>query len=142
MVILSHCFCSGSNTSAFADDLQLFFTPKPGNIHLCKKILEDFADLSNLRVNYTKSKILQFGTIPTLDFLKAISDIGFSYDTKLDVLGITIDNNLTQIDDNWTKILNRVKKLRNFWGIFNLSLPGRINIIKCYFLSQLLIHLV
>ena len=37
----------------------------------------------------------------------------------------------------WDTILNKVCKIRNFWNLFHLTIPGRVNVIKTYFYSQL-----
>ena len=44
---------------------------------------------------------------------------------------------MSNLDENWNKILVKIHKIRNFWNLLHLSTPGKINIIKTYFYSQL-----
>ena len=56
---------------------------------------------------------------------------------SFDVLGVKFDSKLENMEANWDRILKKIHKIRNFWTLFNLSIPGKINVIKTYFFSQL-----
>jgi hypothetical protein len=49
-----------------------------------------------------------------------------------------IDANLTDLDGNFSKTVLNIKKGVDYWKRYNLSLPGRINVIKSLLFSQIL----
>jgi hypothetical protein len=49
-----------------------------------------------------------------------------------------IDADLTELDINFENIILSVKKSIGFWDRLNLSLPGRINVIKSLLFSQII----
>ena len=40
------------------------------------------------------------------------------------------------MQDNLVKVLGKIEKIKNFWGMFHLSIPVRITVAKTYMLSQ------
>ena len=121
---------------AFADDMEAIIEPKTENLEMCHKIFEDFGNLSNLRINASKTKVILIGeTSP--DFINCISKLGYETDNEFCMLGLNIDAKLEKLNKNWDNVFKKVQKIKNFWALFHLSLPGRINIIKTYFFSQL-----
>ena len=124
-------------SSAFADDINSFFSPTPEALQEIVNIILKFSQSSNLKINQSKTKVVHTGGIPTLNFLRKMHDLGFELENNFKVLGLRINKDLTNMNMIWDSILEKVSKIRNFWALFNLSIPGRVNIIKCYFLSQL-----
>ena len=123
--------------SAFADDMQNFFSPKPAVLQECHNILVDFGKLSNLRINNSKTSIIITGGIPSLDFLRKVNELNFTITDEFCILGLRLNKSLSNLNNLWDNALLKICRIRNFWNIFNLSLPGRINIVKTYFYSQL-----
>jgi hypothetical protein len=52
------------------------------------------------------------------------------------LLGVKIDKNLKNLQTNFDRAKVNMQKIVNFWSRFNLSLTGRINVAKCFLLSQ------
>ena len=61
----------------------------------------------------------------------------FLFDEKFKLLGLEIDNNLLDLDNNFINAINKIRNILRFWGRFNLSIHGRVNVAKTYALSQL-----
>jgi hypothetical protein len=49
-----------------------------------------------------------------------------------------IDRDLANLDDNFEKTLLNLKKCVQYWSRYNLTLTGRINVIKSLLFSQIL----
>jgi hypothetical protein len=49
-----------------------------------------------------------------------------------------IDANISELDENFSKTIVGLKKSVDYWKRYNLSLPGRINVIKSLLFSQIL----
>ena len=67
-----------------------------------------------------------------------IADLGFLITDRIHILGMDIDANLTDLDGNFSKTVLNIKKGVDYWKRYNLSLPGRINVIKSLLFSQIL----
>ena len=124
-------------SSGFADDINNFLEPTSTGLQECYNILNKFSQTSNLKINVNKTKIVFTGGIPTLDFISKAEELGFSFSNDFTVLGLSLKKDLSDTDQIWDKILNKVCKIRNFWNLFHLTIPGRVNVIKTYFYSQL-----
>ena len=124
-------------SSGFADDINNFLEPTAIALQECYNILNKFSQTSNLKINANKTKIVFTGGIPTLDFITKANELGFSFSNDFTVLGLSLNKYLSNTDQMWDTILNKVCKIRNFWNLFHLTIPGRVNVIKTYFYSQL-----
>jgi hypothetical protein len=58
-----------------------------------------------------------------------IRELGFKISNSIHILGMEIDANLENLDGNFDT-LDSVRRTIEFWQRYNLSLPGRINVIK------------
>ena len=123
--------------SGFADDMQNFMEVKSESLQKCYDILTSFGKLSNLKVNNSKTQIIITGGLPSLDFIRKVEELNFEISDNFTILGLSLHKSLNDTNLIWDKILAKVVKLRNFWNLFNLSIPGRVSIIKTYFYSQL-----
>jgi Reverse transcriptase (RNA-dependent DNA polymerase) len=120
---------------AFADDNTVMGKNSPQAINAIKSNLADFAVLSGLKCNVDKSMIMVVGTggqIP--DY---IANSGFKVTETLHILGVDITRNFDNLVKNFDKIIEKIKKVGNFWHRYRLSLIGRINVVKTLMLSQL-----
>jgi hypothetical protein len=59
-----------------------------------------------------------------------INDLGFAMSDQCKLLGFVISPKKTDFSENFEEMLTRVRKTINFWKIFNLSLSGKIVIVK------------
>ncbi len=98
-----------------------------------KKILIDFGTFSGLQCNVDKTVLMQIGVIRQPS--QAILDLGFTLVDKIKILGMEIDQSLSNINENFVKIHESVKKTISYWERYNLTLPGRINVAKSLLVS-------
>jgi hypothetical protein len=120
---------------AFADDCTTLVILNRENLIRIKQILTDFEAISGLGCNIEKSFLMPVGSIP--ESLNELTDLGFTFATKLTILGAELIGNCENFNSNENKILEKIQKECNKWARFNLSLPGRINIAKTMMYSQL-----
>ena len=66
-----------------------------------------------------------------------IKELGFSEADSIKILGLEIDYDLNCLSTCHDLTIQKIAKISNFWKHINLSLPGRINIIKTLMLSQI-----
>jgi exonuclease III len=121
---------------AFADDCNIITVLEKNNLDDLKQILTDFGNISGLVCNLEKTNIMAVGLLPEHPDPE-IENISFSFVDELSVLGFILTNADDILIRN-TETLNQklLSELRK-WARFNLSLPGRINICKTMFYSQL-----
>ena len=100
-----------------------------------KKILLDFGGFSGLKCNVDKTVLMQIGNIvpPSQDII----DLGFTFVNSIKILGMEIDRDLENLDSNFIEIHGKITRSIAYWKRYNLSLPGRINIIKSLLVSFL-----
>jgi len=121
--------------SLFADDMTCFVRDKESYASLFA-ILESFGSCSGLRVNHEKTEILALGNsiLHEKDFnnhrvceiILKILGVYFSYDEK------------QRNDLNFRQTLKSIKKSINMWKWRNLSLLGKIQIIKTFAIPKLM----
>jgi hypothetical protein len=59
-----------------------------------------------------------------------IRDLGFKISDSIHILGMDIDAKIENLDNSFKKTIQSVRQSKEFWQRYNLSLPGRINVIK------------
>ena len=77
--------------------------------------------MSNLRINTSKTKIILSGGLPSLEFLSKAEELGFELNENFEVLGFLLNRDMSNLDENWNKILVKIHKIRNFWNLLHLS---------------------
>jgi hypothetical protein len=83
-------------------------------------VLEDFGQISGLKCNAEKSSIMQVGRRdPVPD---DIAGLGFRFEESIHILGMDINHDLSNLDSNFTRVNNNLKKVVEHWTRFNLSL--------------------
>ena len=116
----------------FADDLTCLVQDKTSIAEL-EKALENFQFLSGLKINYSKSTIYSVDQSETTN----TSIASFKATQNLYLLGIEIGNDQQLKESrNITQRVDKVKAIFKRWKQRNLSLIGKIMIIKTYGLSQ------
>jgi hypothetical protein len=118
----------------FADDNTAGTLCEFESLNALKTILDQFASVSGLKCNSDKTVLMQVGR--KVEIGENIRNLGFNISDSIHILGMTIDSELQSLDANFDKTLDGLKKSVEFWGRYYLTLPGRINIIKCLLLSQ------
>jgi len=120
--------------SQFADDTSLAIVGNAGNIHRCFNVLKEFEMVSGLKVNVNKTEALALGTFVNI----RLDNLNINWvDISTRVLGIHISDDKTHlIDLNFKDLLEKIKTRLNGWKRRDLSILGKINIIKCLGISQ------
>ena len=128
--------------SQFADDTTLFILNSERNLRLCMNILEDFHRISGLKINVDKTKVVKFGgdrdssdnLCPDLNLIwtNNFTSLGINYD-------VTDLENITQLNIE-PKLLD-MERLIRIWQLRNLTLIGKIIIIKSLLVSKF-IHIL
>jgi hypothetical protein len=120
----------------FADDGTVMAQATPEAIEAIHEILSNFERLSGLSCNVNKSMILPvgFGNNEIPEFLNRC---GFPVVDTVTILGVKIQSDYRGIYNNFDERLDKIKKIRNFWSRYRLSLPGRLLVAKTFMLSQI-----
>ena len=115
--------------SVFADDLTTF-VKNPQSFRLLVMLLENFGNISGLKINEEKTEAYWLGSLHA-----APEDIGISTVNKpMKILGIYFTYDWPKLIRNLiSRVSSRsIKKSLNLWNRRNLTLLGRIQIIKTY----------
>ena len=126
-----------SNNSAFADDCIIFMEVLLDALDTCNDILKSFFEVSGLKVNAQKTKLCLVGDQSNALFKRHGERLGFQFVDSFRLLGVNFDNKLRHMDKNIDSCIEKMNRIRNFWGLFNLTIPGKINVIKCFLMSQI-----
>ena len=122
--------------SQFADDTSLAVKGTEENVKNCFSVLSDFEEVSGLKVNVNKTEALMLGTL-NKSLCKNLKINWVEKSTR--VLGIHITKDpKSLIDINYDGLIERIAARLQNWKRRNLSLLGRINIIKCLGISQVI----
>jgi hypothetical protein len=117
----------------FADDTSGLSLFEIDSLKTLKQAMLDFGEFSGLKCNVEKTVLMQIGNIipPSQEIL----DLGFTLVDSIKLLGMEIDQNLTKLDDNFVAVHDKIVNSVAYWKRYNLSLPGRINVIKSLMVS-------
>jgi len=124
----------GSCISQYADDTTIITLRSNKVIKCVFNILEEFSMVSGLKVNINKTQVMPIG--------KDVSNISeikeFSICDSMTVLGITVCCNLKRmIKLNYEPVIQVIKNCLRIWNQRQLSLFGRIEIVKTLGISRL-----
>jgi len=125
-----------SKADGFADDNSTGTLFEYGSLLALKNILSDFESISGLKCNTEKTALMQIGRIDPVP--EDIAGLGFLITDKIHILGMDIDANISDLDGNFDRTVINLKKSVDYWKRYNLTLPGRINVIKSLLFSQIL----
>jgi hypothetical protein len=120
---------------SLADDTTVTIKCCAQSVTVLKNTLTDFGNLSSLECNFDKTCVMPVGGIDAVPF--DITHYGLKSDTKIKLLGMEIDNKIDCLHNVHNRTVDKISITLCFWSRFYLSLPGRINIVKTFCLSQL-----
>ena len=114
-----------------ADDTTLFLRDKEDMV-VAANIIQDFSDFSNLKLNREKTKAMQIGN-RLID-----ENIPFKIVETIKILGIHFRNNIRaqNMTENWDSKIDKMIRLIRAWNQRDLSIHGKIVIIKSLLISQ------
>ena len=120
-------------TSAFADDITIFLDGLRSTQNLFI-LLERFQKCSGLKINKHKCEAFWLG--PNKD--KEDFPLDIRWTKGITILGIYFSYNETEvIEKNFYKNIDRMQSVCNIWKQRNLSLLGKITIIKSLLISKI-----
>jgi exonuclease III len=121
----------------FADDTALFLQDK-SSIVRSFNILEQFYRCSGLKLNKAKSEAFRLGNNRVFDIL----DTGLKWVENFRYLGVYFCKDpVDQEYKNYRHRLDNIKNLLNIWLQRDLSLKGKITVIRTLAMSQLIFPL-
>ena len=124
--------------SLYADDTSLFLVGDATSFKECLHIFEKFRLLSGLKVNFDKTEVMP--TNGSCNHRKKFEEIGLRWNMgPINTLGVQIWPNLDKmVKVNYEAKLGNMKSAIKMWASRNLSLMGKIIIIKSQVLSQII----
>ena len=122
----------------YADDAVIITNGSKESIKELCHVLEKFSKASGLIVNLDKSFIFPMGPFIPI-YPKYLDDFKFKITFgPINYLGISFSHH---VDDffrlNYLPKLSRIKRLLNIWSSRDLTPTGKIVILKCFAISQL-----
>eukprot|EP00916_Digyalum_oweni_P008980 GHVL01015118.1.p2 GENE.GHVL01015118.1~~GHVL01015118.1.p2 ORF type:complete len:123 (+),score=4.29 GHVL01015118.1:83-451(+) len=97
-------------------------------------IMNDFSSFSGLRIHKRKSEAMWLGSRKHCDE----TFYNFVWKKKLKILGVYFcnDKSASLVEDNWTGRIRNIKRLICAWEKRNLSIVGKICLVKTFLISQ------
>lgn len=126
-----------SKISMYADDTNFLITEQNTSLQNLTIDLDAFSNISGLKPNYDKCKILRIGSLKKSDFTLS-TNIPISWtDGPVKVLGIQIPENINEISEiNFNSKLEKIEKILMPWKGNYLTIYGKITIINSLVVSQ------
>ena len=118
----------------YADDLTLFLTDET-DLRTALDILNGFKYISGLSLNLSKCEAMWIGR----NKHRNDTFCGFKWKSKIKILGtyFSNDKNASSIEDNYRERIAKIKRLISTWEKRNLSIMGKIIVVKTFLISQL-----
>ena len=120
----------------YADDCSIFLAPKSDSLRSAIYNLNDFYNLSGLKISVSKTKAIWFGAGAQYT-QKLCPDLPLIWDKEFRLLGIDFDNELLHMERNFNSKLEDIRKLLNRWYYRTMTPYGKIVIVKSLALSKL-----
>jgi hypothetical protein len=122
--------------SCYADDMCLFVRDL-SSARIALSILKDFESCSSLKVNHQKTEAMWIGSARH-NVCTPLDAIDVQWTKKLKVLGIYFTYNDNEFYSlNYNDKLKSLERLINMWGQRDLSVIGKITIMKTFGFSKL-----
>ena len=127
-----------SKIGQYADDTFMAFLFDQDSLDEILNTLDRFELLSGLKVNYDKTEILRIGSLKNSD-AKLYTQKCLTWTNNPSVLlGISVGTELNEITSkNYDQMINKIHNIIKLWQSRQITLLGRITIIKVLLLSQL-----
>jgi hypothetical protein len=122
----------------FADDTSLCLDGSERSLIESIKILDTYAEISGLQINYDKTQIIWIGSRKNSP-IRYLRDKNFCWDPGIfKVLGIKFSVKIDQIPMlNYEGKMNEIKKILSVWSRRDLTPFGKILVLKTLALSKL-----
>ena len=121
----------------FADDTTIILDGTVDSLQAALNILEIFRELSGLKMNAEKTKVVWIGSEMTSKRMLNTSYKLRWGDSHFNLLGINFSSNLSEMPDlNYENAIMKAKQIINSWRYRYLTPLGKITIIKTLILSK------
>ena len=124
------------NTEGFADDIINFLQCTSGALETYSSIINTFGQVSNLKINMNKTKLMIIGS-HNQNAVNLATTHGFTINTSFTHLGINIDNKLKKLGENWDNKISRMNRLKCLLLSLKPNFTSKIMICKTFLYSQL-----
>ena len=126
----------------YADDTTLFLRFNKESIDTTLRMFDDFQKISGLKVNLDKTEIFPIGSIKnSIVPMYVHKNIKWSQ-AGVTALGIFITHDTdTLIKQNFEPILTKIQNIIHIWKMRDLTLFGKVTVIKAFLQSQLVYQL-
>jgi len=117
----------------YADDITMFLHDS-ADLDRVLHLIHIFSMFSNLEINKNKTEAMWLGSQKNNNEKTA----GLKWTAKVKIVGIVFSNATpaSLIEENWSKRLEKMQHIIASWSKRNLSISGKICIIKTFLLSQ------
>ncbi len=119
----------------FADDNSSATLAEYDSLCRLKDLCCDFSVFSGLQSNVEKTTLLKIGATNVLS--QEILQLGFNITDEVTLLGMTINRNLSALENHFDEVITKIVRMIEFWDRFKLSLCGRISVCKTFMISQI-----
>ena len=117
----------------YADDVTLF-VKDVNSVNRLKLVFEEFEKVSGLKVNEGKTNFIWMGK----DMENPNVPIFGNFVNEIKILGVHFTFDIKKKDDlNYKEILSKIKRLLGWWKERDLSITGKVHLLKTYALSKL-----
>lgn len=123
-----------AKTVLYMDDINLLCTDIV-SVRRTMDITDWFGRAAGARLNRDKTRIQFFGPWERSE-IDNVTDI--RHETDLKILGVNFDKDGGG-NGNWEELMKKTRQRLSFWGLRNLTLEGKILIIKAMILSLFLL---
>ena len=120
----------------YADDLTAYLDGSKNSLVNVINILDNFRNISGLKINLTKCKAVWIGKNRFLN-INLCEEYGLIWTNKFRLLGVDFDSDLAQMDTNFESKITEINKLFKSWMFRHLTPFGRVTVIKSMALSKL-----
>ena len=120
----------------YADDLTAYLDGSETSLRNILQILDQFKDLSGLKINLSKCKAVWIGK-NRFSEIKLCSNLKLIWTNKFKLLGVDFDSDLAEMDNNFKCKFNKIDKLFKSWLYRDLTPIGKVTVIKSLALSKL-----
>ena len=125
-----------ARAETFADDTTLIMQRSETNLRNATNYIKHFHNISGLACNLDKTSVIPIGTNTNIND-KLCQELNLVWEENFTILGFEIDNKLSNLEKNYTKIKEKIKSIITKWKPYHLSLRGRLTIAKTKLISQI-----
>jgi len=120
-----------SKISMYADDTTILCEDKK-SLEICLETIKEFGTIAGLKLNEKKTEFFYLGVKNDNIFDQKCSD-------RVRLLGIKICHSIEEeVKENLEPAVEKIRKILNMWRARNLSLLGKIYIVKSLGIAQIL----